>query len=52
MMSHMWNLKMAQMILFTKQKEITARESRLGPAKGEGEGRGMDGEFGVGGYKL
>ena len=42
---------MAQMILFTKQKQIVAK-SRLVVARWEERGSGMDGKFGVGGYKL
>ena len=43
---------MAKMIPSTKQKEITAKKSRLVVARGEGGGRGMDGDFGVGECKL
>ena len=41
---------MTQMILSTKKKQITDRESRLVP--GGGRGSVKDGEFGVGGCKL
>ena len=34
------------MTLSTKQKQITAKESRLGIPKGEGGGSGMNGQFG------
>ena len=37
---------MAQMILFTKQKQIMAKEGRLVVCGGERGGSGMDGEFG------
>ena len=47
----MWNLKYGKIIL-TKQKQITDMESRLAAARGQQGGSGMDGEFGVGGYKL
>ena len=43
---------MVQMILPTKQKQITDMETRLVVARGKGEGNGMDGEFGVGRCKL
>ena len=43
---------MAQMILSTKQKQIMAKESRLVVPREEGWGSGMDGQFGVLGYKL
>jgi len=43
---------MAQMILSTKQKQITDKENRLVVSKGEGGGSGMAWEFGVGRYKL
>ena len=43
---------MVQMILPTKQKQITAMESRLVVAWGEGKGSGMDGEYGVHGCQL
>ena len=43
---------MAQMILSTKQKQITAKKSRLVVARKEWGVSGMDGEFGVGGCKL
>ena len=42
---------MAQIILSTKQKQVTDMESRL-VASGEGVGSGMDREFEVGGCKL
>lgn len=38
---------MAQKILPTKQKEITAKESRLMVPGSKGGGEGMDGQFGV-----
>ena len=38
---------MAQMILSTKQKQITDLESRLVVAREEGEWSGMDRKFGV-----
>ena len=38
---------MIRMILFTKQKQITSKESRLVVPRREGKGNGMDGEFGV-----
>ena len=40
------------MILFTKQKQITAKEGRLVVPSGEGERSGMAGQFGVWGCKL
>ena len=40
------------MILSMKQKQLMAKESRFVIAKVEGEGNGMDGEFGVGGCTL
>ena len=44
---------MAQMILPTKQKQITDMESRLVVARGEEkEGSGMEEDLGVGGHKL
>ena len=43
---------MAQMILFTKQKQIANMENRLVVAKGEERGSGMDGVFGAGRCKL
>ena len=42
---------MAQMNLSTKEKQIMAKESRLGVAGGQ-EGVGLDREFGIGGSKL
>ena len=38
---------MAQMILSTKQKQITDMESRPGVARGEGEGVGWMGSLGL-----
>ena len=43
---------MAEMILFTKQKQIMDRESRLMVARGEGGGSGMDRDLGVGRCKI
>ena len=43
---------MAEMILSTKQKQITAQENRLVVPKGERGRSGMYREFGVGGCKL
>ena len=43
---------MAQMILCTKQKQITGMESRLVVARVEGERSEVDEEFGVGACKL
>ena len=43
---------MAQMILFTKQKQIMAMESRLVVARGREEGVGWLGSSGVGRCKL
>ena len=47
-----WNLKHDINILSTKQKQIhTHREQTCGCQRGVG-GSGLDGEFGVGRYKL
>ena len=43
---------MAQMIPSTKQKHITAVQSRGVDARREGEGSGLDRQFGVDGYRL
>ena len=43
---------MAQMILFTKQKQNHRHRSRLVVARGEGGGSEMDEDFGVGRCKL
>ena len=43
---------MAQMNLSTKQKQITAKESRLVVPGGRREENGMDRQFGVWGCKL
>ena len=43
---------MAEMILSTKQKQITDMERRLVAAAGEGRGSGTNGELGVGGCQL
>ena len=43
---------MTQMILSTKQKQITDRKSRLMVASREGGGSGMDWGFGVSRSKL
>ena len=43
---------MAPVILSKKQKQITAKESRLAVPRGEGARSGMDGQFGVFGCKL
>ena len=43
---------MAQMVLSLQQKQIKDMENRLVFARGEGGGRGMDGEIGVSKCKL
>ena len=43
---------MAQMIVFTKQKQIMDMENRLVFVRREAGEKGMDGEFGVGRCKL
>ena len=43
---------MAQLILYTKQKQIMDMESRFVVARGDGEGSGMDEVFGVSGWEL
>ena len=43
---------MAQMILSTEQKKIMDMVRRLVVTRREGGGSGMDGEYGVGRYKL
>ena len=43
---------MAHIILFTKQKDTMDKESRLVIPRVDGGGSGMDGYFGVWGFKL
>ena len=48
----MWNLKYGTNGLTYKTSRFTDIESRLVVVKREGEGSGMDWEFGVSRYKL
>ena len=49
---HFESIFVAQMILSTKQKQVTDVEGILVAARGEEGGSGMDGEFGVSRCKL
>ena len=53
MISHIWKLKYIKNdLIYETERQIMTMENRLVASSGERRGNGMDGEFGVGGYKL